>query len=277
MKLKQLILNLKKGYNDAYALKSLILKENKNKSGIYKFTNKQNGNFYIGSSKDLSNRFIRYFNLSYISTVKNDLTISRALIKYGYSNFTLEILEYCDVPVLLEREQHYLDLLKPTYNIAKIAGSTLGVPKSEETKSKTSQALKGVYTGENSPLFGRTHTEETKLLMSQARQGIDNFMYGKTHTEQSKLLMSLAKTGKVHDNKTKESISAANGTAVYLYAACLENSTDAFCLIQNFSSLREAGKYLGISHSNVSRYFKSGALFSRRGINYKFSLTLLDK
>ncbi len=64
-------------------------------------------------------------NLSYISTVKNDLTISRALIKYGYSNFTLEILEYCDVPVLLEREQHYLDLLKPTYNIAKIAGSTL--------------------------------------------------------------------------------------------------------------------------------------------------------
>ncbi len=78
------------------------------------------------------------------------------------------------------------------------------VPKSAETKAKISQALKGVYTGENSPLFGRTHTEETTLLMSQARQGTDNFMYGKTHsaaTEQSKLLMSLAKTGKV-DNKT---------------------------------------------------------------------------
>ncbi len=77
--------------------------------------------------------------------------------------------------------------------------------------------------------------------------------------------------------KTKKAISAANGTAVYLYAACLENSTDPFCLIQKFTSLREAGKYLGISHSNVSRYIKSGALFSRRGINYKFSLTLLDK
>ena len=40
--------------------------------------------------------------------------------------------------------------------------------------------------------------------MSQARQGTDNSMYGKTHTEQSKLLMSLVKTGKVHDNKTKK-------------------------------------------------------------------------
>jgi group I intron endonuclease len=211
------------------------------------------------------------------STVKNNLTISRALVKYGYSNFTLEIVEYCDVSVLLEREQHYIDLLKPTYNIAKIAGSTLGVPKSAETKAKISQALKGVYTGEKSPLFGKTLTEETKLLMSQARQGTDNSMYGKTHTEQSKSLMSLAKTGKVRDNETRKAISAANGTAVFLYAACSEHSSDALCLIQKFTSLREAGKYLGISHSNVSRYVKSGALFSRRGISYKFSLTLLDK
>lgn len=46
-----------KFYSDAYALKSIILsafgEENKNKrsaTGIYKFTNKLNGNFYIGSS-----------------------------------------------------------------------------------------------------------------------------------------------------------------------------------------------------------------------------------
>ena len=114
------------------------------------------------------------------------------------------LLKQCDVSVLLEREQHYLDLLKPTYNIAKIAGSTLGIPKSAETKDKISQALKGVYTGEKSPLFGKTLTEETKLLMSQARQGTDNSMDGKTHTEQSKSLMSLAKTGKVRDNETRK-------------------------------------------------------------------------
>jgi hypothetical protein len=108
--------------------------------------------------------------------------------------------------------------------------------------------------------------------MSQAKQGTNNPMYEKSHTEQSKSLISLSKIGKVRDNKTKKAISVANGTAVYLYAACLGNSTYAFCLIQKFASIREAGKYFGISHSNVS-----STLISRNNINYKFSLTLLNQ
>lgn len=272
-----------KYYSDAYAMKLLILKENKNKSGIYRFTNKLNGNFYIGSSINLSNRFTRYFNIAYISKVKNNLTISRALIKYGYSNFTLEILEYCEIPLLLDREQYYLDLLKPTYNIAKIAGSTLGVLKSKEMKEKISKTLKDVYAGENSSLFGKAHTDETKLLMSQAQLGVKNAMFGKTHTDETKILMSLTRKGKVHNSKTRKAISIANGTALYLYAACISNSTplgpDAFCLIKEFSSIREAGKYLNVSHSTVSKYLKSGKLLSRgpkgKGIFYKCSSTLL--
>jgi hypothetical protein len=72
-------------------------------------------------------------------------------------------------------------------------------------------------------------------------------------TGSSTLWEGLVRKGKIHDNKTKEAISVANGTAVYLYAASstlwksLGNSTDSFCLIQKFSSIREAGKYFGIS------------------------------
>lgn len=43
--------------------------------------------------------------------------------------------------MLLKREQHYIDELKPNYNIAKIAGSTVGVLKSSETKNNISKAL----------------------------------------------------------------------------------------------------------------------------------------
>jgi hypothetical protein len=50
--------------------------------------------------------------------------------------------------------------------------------------------------------LGKTHTDETKFLMSQAHLGTKNSMYGKFHTEQSKSLISLARKGKVHDNKT---------------------------------------------------------------------------
>ena len=54
------------------------------------------------------------------------MLIEKALLKYGYSNFKLEILEYCDKDEVLSREQYYLDFLKPEYNILKQAGSSLG-------------------------------------------------------------------------------------------------------------------------------------------------------
>lgn len=58
------------------------------------------------------------------------------MLKYGYSNFNLEILEYCEPSDAVSREQHYLDLLQPEYNILKNAGSTLGYKHTEETLVK---------------------------------------------------------------------------------------------------------------------------------------------
>ena len=37
--------------------------------------------------------------------------IYSALLKYGYSNFSLEILEYCEAAEAVSREQYYLYLL----------------------------------------------------------------------------------------------------------------------------------------------------------------------
>jgi hypothetical protein len=48
----------------------------------------------------------------------------------------MKILEYCDIKSLLEREQYYIDLYKPEYNICKIAGSMLGFRHSPETLLK---------------------------------------------------------------------------------------------------------------------------------------------
>lgn len=69
--------------------------------------------------------------------------IARALLKYGYSNFRLEILEYCDPTICLEREQYYLNTLNPEFNILKIAGSKYGSKHSEATIKKISDSLLG--------------------------------------------------------------------------------------------------------------------------------------
>lgn len=99
-------------------MKKVILKDNTGKAGIYNpgFTNKTTGGIYVGQSIDLRKRFLNYFNRpgSYMNK-RNELVINRALIKYGYSNFSpgLTILEYCDKSDLEVRELHYFDTLSP--------------------------------------------------------------------------------------------------------------------------------------------------------------------
>lgn len=105
----------------------MIYKDNRGKIGIYRRTNLLNGNIYIGSSTNLAKRFTLYFSLTYLQKqAKKNSIICRALLKNGHSNFSLDMLEYCDPKFVIEREQHFMDLLKPEYNVLKIAGSTLG-------------------------------------------------------------------------------------------------------------------------------------------------------
>jgi len=71
------------------------------------------------------------------------MRICRALLKYGYSNFSLAILEYCKIGDIFEREEYYFKLLKPEYNICKEAGkprNTSGLKVSNETRAKISAA-----------------------------------------------------------------------------------------------------------------------------------------
>jgi len=125
-------------YVNAGLQKNDICKSNKNKTGIYKWTHVISGKSYVGSSINLSNRFRNYYSLAYLKRemTKNNSMIYRALLKYGHSSFKLDIIEYCSPNVLLKREQHYFDQLKPEYNILKVAGSLFGFKHSEVTKFK---------------------------------------------------------------------------------------------------------------------------------------------
>jgi group I intron endonuclease len=83
---------------------------------------------------------------------------------------------------LLALEQSYLDWLfrlpaELRYNFLPVAGSSLGYTHSEETLAKIS--------GENNPMFGRSHSDETKSKISTAKSG-------KNHTEETKRKISLS-------------------------------------------------------------------------------------
>jgi len=253
-----------KEYENAFNMIKDILNENKGKSGIYMITNNITKDIYIGQSIDISNRFKNYFNLSYIKS-KNSFIISRALIKYGYSNFSVAILEYCDKSHLLVREQYYLDKLNPQYNILKIAGSSLKSKHTEETKVKISNSLKGVYIKEKSPLFGSHHTEETKKLMSLKKQKESNPLFGQNHTKSSIELMRQKALNRKHSEETKLKMSTIRGNPVNIYEKV---SSEGFKLIGCFVSARRAAKFLGISGNTITKYMNSGEIFKDR---YKIS------
>jgi len=105
--------------------------ENKGKTGIYRGTNLINSKTYIGSANDLRTRFGVYFSTRRL--INSNMDVYKAILKYGYANFKLEIIEYCNSNVVLLREQYYIDLLKPEYNILSITGSTLGYKHTKET------------------------------------------------------------------------------------------------------------------------------------------------
>ena len=144
-------------YSNVEELKNKICKDNNKKTGIYMWTNKINGDSYVGSAVNLSRRINNYFSLVFLNKElkKGNSIIYKALLKYGYSNFNLDILEYCLPDEILKREQYYIDNLKPSYNILKIAGSSLGLKHSEETKQILSEKS-----------TGRRHSEETLRKIS---------------------------------------------------------------------------------------------------------------
>jgi hypothetical protein len=140
-------------YSNAGLQKKLIKQENKAKAGIYRWVNLINGKTYIGSGLNVSNRLSHYFSAKFMETYlkTGKSAIYSALIKHGCYNFSLEILEFCSVENLIQREQYFIDTLKPEYNICKTAGSTLGKTHSEETRANISASLIGNSNGKNQP------------------------------------------------------------------------------------------------------------------------------
>lgn len=63
---------------------------------------------------------------------------------------------------------------------------------SEETKFKMSLAKHDIYDGDKNPMYGKHHTEETKRKISDAQSGEKHYMYGKHHSKKTKRKISKA-------------------------------------------------------------------------------------
>lgn len=162
-----------------------ILKEQKNKSGVYCLINNSNGHSYVGSSINLASRMKNYLNTSFLkSRQNNNMPIVKALIKYGQNNFTLLILEHVEAEHLAVRETYFITLVIPYYNVLKQGYSSLGYKHTKETKELLSELAKN-----------RVHSDVTKDLIAKALTGENNPFYNQTHSIESKIRLLEVKGG----------------------------------------------------------------------------------
>lgn len=183
------------------------------KQGVYKITNVINDKCYIGSSVDITRRW-RLHKQNLRKGVHCNILLQNAWNKYGEDSFIFEILEYVLQGLLsksefrtplLAREQYYKDLYrsydrKHGYDICKIAGSCLGVIRSEETRLKQGIAKTGI----NNYWYGKKHSKEDKRKQFLAKTGENNSFYGRKHTLEWKIKRSELMKNKWNDKEYRE-------------------------------------------------------------------------
>jgi len=174
----------------------------------------------------------KYYSIKHLTKYKTP--IHNALLKYGFQNFNLEILEYCEEDINPTiREQYYFLMLSPEYNILEIAGSSLGFKHSEETLELFKNRIISEETRNNLSLAatGRILTEEDKIKLSEIRKGI-----------------------KLSD-ETKARMSAVFTTLRGVKVIVKNINTNEEL---EFTSLTEAGKYIGVTRPAIRKYIDTG-------------------
>lgn len=192
-------------------------------SGIYQIKNLVNDKIYIGSAVSLLKRQTNHFS-DLTHKRHANIHLQRAHDKYGKENFTFEILFICPEEDLIRLEQYCINNYEPEYNICRVAGSSLGLIRSEETKIKQR---------------ARKHTEESKLKMSISAKD-------KIISLETRQKMSNAQKGK---KKTAEHIRKVRlGSIKPVLQFCKTTNV----LINEFESISLAGENLKINISDIS-------------------------
>lgn len=161
-------------------------------SCVYAIYNKDKDIYYIGSTNKLKKRMKLHLdrlnsNIHHAYKLQRDWNVSP-------ESFQLMVLEETLIPLLIEREQWWIDNTNSLYNVCEIAQSSLGVKRTDETKEKIRQAN-----------LGLKHPQWRNDIKSVAQGGDNHWTKKKSFTEESKQKMSethkqLFKDGYKHPN-----------------------------------------------------------------------------
>lgn len=146
------------------------------KSGIYKITNEVTGKFYIGSAKDIDWRWYVHKHDLRTKTHCNP-KLQHSWDYHGEEKFLFTVIEEVEPEQakLFEREQYYLDTLKPYernvgYNIGSEASGGDNITHHPD-RDAFIQKMSQISMGENNPMFGQNHSDEARKKQKEMAKG----------------------------------------------------------------------------------------------------------
>ena len=164
--------------------------------GIYKITS-PSGKIYIGQSRHCLYRWKYYYSKLHC---KRQRRLYNSLLKYGFDNHVFEILERCASEELDDLEIKYIKQYDSTN---KTIGMNLRVGGNSATFSDETKELMRQNALGNTNMLGKTHSKETRELISKNRTGIK-------HSKETRKRMSKAREGFKHSQETINKLSKAN-------------------------------------------------------------------
>jgi len=176
-------------------------------SGIYKITCTANGKIYIGSSINLHKRWNEH-QRHLLNNHHHSPLLQRAYNKYGKEKFILEIIELVMPWSLIDRENYWLETLKPYdnkigFNISPRAEAGMnGRKHTPESRKKMSIAQTGKkHTLEQKEKIAAVHRGKTKTPEAIAKTAA--FHRGRKRSPETVERIRIAVTGRKCSDKSK--------------------------------------------------------------------------
>ena len=236
------------------------MKNTSRKPYIYKVTNLETGQYYIGSQCIGKIIGVNYFTSSTNKNFMDDFK------NYREEKYKIEIIKEFEDPKECGRVENYMIMdhmqLKDGLCLNRACCccsgekifSTVGTHHSEKTKQKISISKKGFHNSEDARKKmsaahkGQTHSEETRKRISEGHKGQPAWNKGIPMSEEHKKKLSISLKGRnkgTHlDEETRKKISIAHKRKISIEGVV-------------FDSLTEASKYYNVVVSTISCWIEN--------------------
>lgn len=189
--------------------------------GIYKITSPSK-KIYIGQSVNIKRR-IKEYELKHC---KNQVALHRSINKYGWDRHIFEVIEYCDIEDLNNKERYYQDL----YNSVGRCGLNMKATSTKDKSGYFSQEVKNKISESN----------KGKIRSLDLRNHLSKMNKGKKHSKETIL--------KFMGRKTRLGVKLSEEQKQKTSKMCIDLSTGIF-----YDSIKKCANALCISERNLAR------------------------